>query len=275
MKRSISSDRVTTAKAIASMFFLCLFRRQFLADQSSEAPFGSLTYGPRHRPVACLTSIIVTGLLFACDGNIAADNPEEQKVPITLVYPKSGAAIDLLVPAAYLGPSVLPTSIKNREGGKHEKLLLQFSYPSMTSPRETSEPENAMDVYAGVYAAKRGGTRSYAEVELSRKKAAYDQSDEKICGLQEYKSKTMLGQTGRKFHAWIYYYYRDPTEAVNDVYIHCMDTAMDGDPKCRLQFETEAGLEVVLNLVPRSQLCRWPEISDKIGGFLDSFVVVE
>jgi hypothetical protein len=244
--------------------------------QSSEAPFGSLTNDPRHRLAACLTSIIATGfLLIACDGDVAADNPEDQRVPITLVHPKSAATIDLLVPAAYLGPSVLPTSIENRQGGKYEKLLVQFSYPSMTPPADVSAPGSAMDVYAEVYAAMRGATRSFAEGRLSRRKGAYDQSDGKICGLQEYRSKTMLAQTGQEFHAWIYYYYRDPTEAVNDVYVNCMDIAMDGDPKCRYYFETEGGLQVVLNLVPRSQLCQWSEMTAQVADFLDGFVVVE
>jgi hypothetical protein len=230
-----------------------------------------------YRFATYLISIVATVvLLIACDGDVIASNPEDQRVRITLVHPNEGAdSIDLLVPVAFIGPSGLPTATENRQGGKYEKLLVQFSYPSMTPPADAAALGSAMEVYAEVYAAMRGATRSFAEGGLSRRKAAYDQSDGKICQLQEYKSKTMLGQTDQKFHAWIYYYYRDPTEAVDDVYVHCMDIAMDGDPKCTHYFETEGGLQVVLNLVPRSQLCQWSEISMHVGEFLDGFIVTE
>ena len=245
--------------------------------RSSGAPSGCLTNGPKYQLAACLTSIIATGfLLIACDGDVTADNVGDRRIPVTLAHPKPAVApVDLLVPVAFLGPSAFPTSIENRQGGEHEKVLIQFSYPSMKPLTGLPSTENEMSVYAEVYAAMRGATRSYADSELSLLKKAYDRSGDKVCELEEYKSKTIFGHADRKHHAWIYYYYRDPSDAVDDVYIHCGDTPQVDGPKCRHHFETEAGLQVVINLVRRSQLCQWSEITAQVGDFLDGFVVVE
>lgn len=219
-------------------------------------------------------SMVVTGpFLVACDSTVATDEPRDQRISLTLIAPpvEGAKSVDVLVPLSYIGPSALPTSVRNARGGEHSKLLIEFLYPSMEAVAGKGSRSTELELYAEVVSATPNGTRSYAEFELSLLKGSFQRSQGNVCELEEYKSNTILGSGGRRHHAWIYYYYKDQQDATSDVYVHCGDKA-SGDPKCRYHFDTEGGLSVLLHLVPRSQLCQWREITTRVSSQIDGFV---
>lgn len=190
-------------------------------------------------------------------------------VKISLIHPTL-PNVDLLVPAAYIGPRVLNVSRKNLEGGEQRALQLRFLYPSMEPlPLDSSDHSNHYNdipvFWVSVSLSIPRGNRHAIELKTKSKNSRYKPT-ETICGFQKYEelSDFHIGHT-------LYHYF--DKDAKNDIYVNC------GKKYCRVEMVSESPLSseiyfsYVINTLPKDLICNTKQIKANISNRVGQFII--
>ncbi len=210
-------------------------------------------------------------------------NKEDEIVEMTIVHSRFKTRVQ--VPRVYLGPRFLRLSKKNRLGGEQKRFLIEFYYPSMlpNTPENAHLKETEVLTYASIAYIARGVTRRLGFSNTESDGAPYESTSREICDLKEFKSKPNWSDRN------IYYYIdlssvgdgdvytEEDNVYAGDVFINCdaSNTRFDEENRCRWTFETRGDLVVILNAIPKSRLCEWPDLTKKTRALADGFIMGE